>query len=74
MERNTVTTMYHLKIGDRFYKCSDKKKTVWTKVEAETKQTHFQTYKHFGILDGEKYPVAFKSDTQVIFLRHNQVV
>jgi hypothetical protein len=72
MERNTKTTMYHLQIGDRFYKVNDKKKIVYTKVESETKRTHFQTYKHFALKDGERFPDAIKSTTEVIFLRHKE--
>jgi len=72
MERNTQTTVYHLQIGDRFYKVNDKKKWVYEMVEGEVKQTHFQTYKHFALKDGERYPDAIKSITEVIFLRHKE--
>ncbi len=70
MERNTQTTIKQLQVGDRFYKANDKKKTVYTVVEAEVKKTHFQTYKHQALKDGEQHPEYFKADTLVIFLRH----
>lgn len=82
MERNTKTTIYHLQIGDRFYKCNDKSKTIYEKVQQEAKQTYYQTYRHFGIcaafaddtrISEQAKKAAFKSfksDTEVIFLRH----
>ncbi len=70
MERNTNTTVSELEIGDRFYRPTDKKKTVWEKVRGENKTTHFQTYKHFAIAHGMTFPVAMKKETIVIFLRH----
>lgn len=81
MERNTKTTVYNLQIGDRFYKCNDKKKTILEKVEHSIKQTHFQTYRHWSMEAKymgrvitaeqiEKYAKPIKSDTEVIFLRH----
>ena len=57
MERNTKTTVGALQIGDRFYKCNDKKKLVCEKVESEIKKTHFQTYKHFVKMPGQYFPV-----------------
>lgn len=69
MERNTTTTISHLQIGDRFYKISDRNKSVWTKVEGKVVITKYQTYKHWAIKDGERHADMFKSDTAVIFLR-----
>jgi L-rhamnose mutarotase len=71
MERNTATTIYDLQPGDRFYKANDKKKDVWEKVEHTMKQTNYQTYSHFAKREEDKYALAFKSNTQVIFLRNN---
>jgi hypothetical protein len=72
MERNTATTAGELQIGDRFFRCNDKKKTVWEKVDSDVKVTHFQTYKHFAITAGMKFPQAINKNTQVIFLRHKE--
>jgi hypothetical protein len=72
MERNTPTTIGELQIGDRFYKCSDKKKQVWEKVESEVKQTHFQTYRHFAKQPGMRFPQPMNKATAVIFLRHKE--
>ncbi len=69
MERNTATTIDKLKPGDRFYVANDKKKEMFEKVAHEVKKTNYQTYKHFGKKDNEKFPVAFKNDTRIIFLR-----
>lgn len=84
MERNTVTTVYSLKIGDRFYRAGDKNKTVLVKVEHKFKQTNFQTYKHWvlpaSIHDRTstndntiaKFATAIKSETSVIYLRSKE--
>ncbi|MFL5808067.1 MAG: hypothetical protein ACJ749_01020 [Flavisolibacter sp.] len=74
MERNTQTTISELKIGDRFYKPTDKKKTVWEKVPGDAVVTKYQTYKNFAITAGEKYPVMMQKQTIVIFLRHKEEV
>jgi hypothetical protein len=70
MERNTKTAIYNLQIGDRFFKLNDKKKEVWEKVGHHIKQTKYQTYSNFAKRDYERFASAFKSDTEVIFLRH----
>jgi hypothetical protein len=70
MERNTTTTASELQIGDRFYKCNDKHKTVLQMVEHESKVTKYQTYKHWCKPDGAKFPDAIKGDTMVVFLRN----
>lgn len=70
MERNTVTTIDQLRVGDRFYKQSDRKKIVWEKVFHATKKTHFMTYRFFAKQDGMLYPEPIKKSTQLIFLRH----
>lgn len=69
MERNTVTILSKLQIGDRFYKTADPKRKVYTKVEGEVVKTYFQTYKHYGKADNERFPVMMKGNTSVIFLR-----
>ena len=82
MNRNTVTMISELKIGDRFYKAGDKNKTVFQKVDHKSKRTQWQTYTQFAIeakILGrdlnqskiEEHAKAFKRDTSVIFLRHN---
>lgn len=82
MERNSVTTISKLKLGDRFYKAGDKNKKVLEKFDHAVKQTRFQTYSHFAVpasvIDTLKpghevlssYIMAMKSDTELIFLRH----
>lgn len=76
--------MYQLKPGDRFYKLSDNKKTVFQKVEHDAKQTNFQTYKHWAIdakyCKGEltkdqidMFAKPINKDTEVIFLRHKEL-
>lgn len=59
MERNSLTTFRELQIGDRFYKLSDKKKKVW-EVYMEGK----------AMGDQDVYGVAFKPETEIIFLRN----
>jgi len=79
MERNTVTTMRELENGDRFYKSSDKKKTVFEKVNHETKKTKYQTYqywavevKYLGRVNAvEAFSKAITGSTEVVFLRNN---
>jgi len=81
MERNTKTTVNELLPGDRFYKCNDKNKKVFEKIEHQTKRTHYQTYKHWcleaAVADGNmhssakyEWATAIKADTEVIFLKH----
>ena len=69
MERNEITEIKNLALGDRFYKLKDKSKKVFEKVEAKTKTTQYQTYKDFAKVRGEKFPQPFKSETAVVFLR-----
>lgn len=71
MERNTQTTIKNLKPGDRFYKVTDKKKEVWQKVVCEVKVTKYQTYSNFAKRDIDQSSQAFKSETEIIFLRTN---
>lgn len=84
MERNTKTTIYHLTIGDRFYKCNDKSKTVFEKVEIPQTESQL-TYKHWCIEAKyfsrvmtsaliEKLAKSIRYDTEVIFLRHKDAV
>lgn len=69
MERNTITKINALKVGDRFYKLHDRKKTVWTKTDHAPKKTNYYTYTNFANTDDKMYPEPFKHDTQVVFLR-----
>lgn len=73
MERNTSTTIDKLTIGDRFYVATDKKKEVFEKVVHGERVTKYQTYKHFAKKDQDNFPRAFKSDTQIIFLRSKEL-
>ena len=81
MERNTITTMRELQIGDRFYKASNKKKTVYERVEHETTKTKYQTYQYWAV-EGcfqltttsiERFAKAFTGSTEVVFLRHKEL-
>jgi len=81
MERNQRTIVANLSIGDRFYKLADKSKKVFQMVEAEKKQTQYQTYKYWcceaTIMDSahltEQMKMnrfsAIKGDTSVVYLR-----
>ena len=71
MERNTRTTAKELKPGDRFYKATDRNKTVLQMEEGAEKKTFFQTYKYWCRADGDRHPQAINPKTEVIFLRHN---
>lgn len=78
MERMKLTTIGILKKGDRFYLKSDRKKTVWEKVDYPEIKTPYQTYSDFAITDEmlmsrRPEPKAFKSETAVIFLRHSYI-
>ncbi len=80
MERNELTTVQKLTLGDRFYKVSDKNKIVFQMVPHEVKKTHFQTYKYFcceaSVIDNknnkhkERNFKAINKETPVVFLRH----
>ncbi|MDM8176866.1 hypothetical protein QT327_21365 [Olivibacter sp. 47] len=85
MQRNEMTTMEKLSLGDRFYFANDKKRLVWQKVEHETTQTKYRTYKHFALLASvvdnpcmkEEYKKnltkAVNKDTAIVFLRRAAV-
>ena len=70
MERNTQTEAKNLRIGDRFYKVTDKGKKVWEMAAHESKQTKYRTYNYWCKGDTDKFPSPINHDTQVIFLRH----
>ena len=72
MNRNEVTEVKNLILGDRFYKQNDAKKTVLEIAEGEAKVTIFQTYKVFAKTPGAKYAAPMKSNTPVVFLRHKE--
>ena len=65
MERNTNTTIYHLKIGNRFYKANDPQRLVWEKVEKEIKGSLL----HWAKKDNHLFASTFRSNTEVIFLK-----
>lgn len=69
MERNTITTIDNLQLGDRFYKVADSKKELFTKVHVKPLKNKYTCLKHGAIKDGEKFPVHFKTDTKLVFLR-----
>jgi hypothetical protein len=81
MNRFEVTTAASLKLGDRFYKKSDKQKKVLQMVTGDPKSTKYRTYRHWCInpawLNGKSsnsYINSMKSaiagNTEVVFLRH----
>ena len=76
MERNQLTTVAQLQPGDRFYKRNDKHKKVLVRIAHIPRQMHIQNYKHWclpaSIADKqlERYAMAIKKETPVIFLRH----
>lgn len=63
MERNTLTSIENLKIGDRFYKALDKKKEVWEYISYSNKKYHCKR-------DNELHPTPFSGLMAVRFLRH----
>ncbi|MBC7399823.1 MAG: hypothetical protein H7289_07735 [Mucilaginibacter sp.] len=74
MERNQITTVIELKVGDRFYKLNDKSKTVYQMVSYKTKTTKYATYAYWCQKPdniGSRYPNlhAIKPETQVVYLR-----
>ena len=70
MERNTQTTVRQLKIGDRFFKASDKKRIPWQMVEADMKKTYFKHYHYWAKLDNCTKPEPLDGATKVVFLRN----
>lgn len=64
MERNKVTTLGKLQIGDRFYKAGDKKKKVWT-IKSPGKNLNEYMVQE----DGDPYPRALKGNAPVVYLR-----
>lgn len=70
MERNTQTTVRTLEIGDRFYKATDKKKTVLEMIKHDPKTTKHQTYNYWCKGDTDRHPQAIQGGTLVIFLRN----
>jgi hypothetical protein len=86
MNRNNVTTVDKLVIGDRFYRCNDKHKEVLELVEMPAKRTYYRTYRHFFITastlenirnDAERIKRMAKpinGTTAVVFLRNSQTV
>ena len=83
MERNQLTTIACLQPGARFYKQNDKHKKVLEVIDHKPRQTQFQTYKYWclpaSIADKqlkpeviERYAMAIKKETPIIFLRHSK--
>lgn len=84
MNKNTLTTVDKLQIGDRFYFANDRNRVVWEKVQHEIKSTHYRTYHHFCLLgtyaDRVSDPVMRKNnskglqpETKVVYLRSKEV-
>lgn len=85
MQKFEQTIAGRLKVGDRFYKATDKKKTVYEIVEGEVKNTHWRTYRMFCCpavaMDNEYMDARLKayqnkpiqSDTKVVYLRSKEV-
>ena len=74
MQKGTVTKVYKLVIGDRFYKCKDRSRKVYEMVEAEPRRTAYRTYSYWAKQDNSDELIALKGDTDVFFLRHNENV
>lgn len=68
-----LTTVDKLKLGDRFYKATDRKKHPYTLTECVPIKTFFRTYNYFATKDGERNPAAIVKTTQVVFLRSQTI-
>lgn len=69
MERFKNTTVSRLQPGDRFYKLSDRNKTVLEMVQGEVKRTLYRTY-GFWCKGPDGEIQAVMGNTKVVFLRH----
>jgi hypothetical protein len=65
MERNAVVSIAQLELGDRFYKLSDKTKTVWNYLGIIKNKAE-------AIKDFDKWPTPIAKHTQVVFLTKKQ--
>ena len=74
MEKFTITYLYKLNVGDRFYKLKDRTKKVYEMVEAEPKRTRYRTYSFWGKADDADELTAFAGNTEVVFVRRNENV
>jgi hypothetical protein len=83
MERNQLITVENLQPGDRFYKQNDKHKKVLVLIEHKPRQVQLPIYKSWclpaSIADKqlkpeviERYAMAIKKETPIIFLRHSK--
>lgn len=71
MERNTLTTIENLKVGDRFYAYSDNKETVLEIVKTiESSDPLKKAPKHQAIRPGIGFKINIAAGTDVVFLRH----
>lgn len=68
MERNTKTIAGKLQPGDRFYKANDKKKIVW-----EVREMGAMVTIGDANISRLSYPEKIRTETEVIFLRHNKI-
>jgi hypothetical protein len=73
MERNTVTTIDVLQMGDRFYKAGNAKKEMYTVVKVKPLKNKYFILVYGALKDGEKYPVHIKKETKLVFVRHAQI-
>lgn len=81
MNRNDVTTVDKLVIGDRFYRSNDKNKEVLELVEMPAKRTYYRTYRYFFITAASADKIRHNADligriakpingtTSIVFLR-----
>lgn len=74
MERNTITTIDKLLIGDRFYKKTDRTKTVYTKVSVKPMANKYRVLTYGALKDGERHPNHMSTDTLLVFLRNTTAV
>lgn len=68
MQRNKLTTLDQLAIGDRFHKAGDKKKEVWTVLQIQEQRHKAATYE--VIRDKERHSDTMTGNKSVVFLRH----
>ncbi len=71
MERNTLTTIEKLKVGDRFYAYNDSKETIMEIVKTiESTDPLKKAPKHQAIKPGIGFKITIAAGTDVVFLRH----
>ncbi len=66
----TKTTARMLVVGDRFYKATDRNKTVYQIVQGKPSEDKRKPDTILYKLGDEKYPTEIHPNTQVVFLRN----